>query len=859
MTPGHSCLQLANCHACPLREANAAAGQFRPVPAELNEGATVLLIDDSPGKQETMTGRAFTGPNAAFIQQVLQENKVERKQVSYTYAVACRYPNDRPEEFLGALQRRNRARARKGEEAIPTPAQCCAPRLEAEIKKHEQVIALGSSALHAVGVDPALGAHTPSLTSVRGFPTVTGGKRQLPMVATLNYAHRDIKWRPIVKSDIAKAFRYFRGEEKWEDPRLIIQPSVDVLRRFFERCKQEGKTVIFDVETAPYAYDYEGNPLFDGLKDELRMIGFGTEKVALVLMFKPVDGQMLKRKDGTQYANRYDREQARALLTAIREWLADADASKAGHNAGSYDAMVCLHYTGQMPKGLTDTILLHKLAFSEYRHNLGFIASLYTSVPPWKSETKASEASSDEELAVYNGRDLKVTALIHPVVRAAAAKAQQLHLYEKLALVQEAGVGMHRIGMYIDEEARREHDERLTAESDAEQKIILDIVDRRDFNPNSSDQLRALLFDHWELPIQGYTETGEPTTGDDALRALLTNPLVEAEQREFIRATRAYRAAQKNLGFVRRWVRGTKFVDQNGHIRPDYNAHGTVGWRYSSSNPNIQQIPKELRTCFVPPEGCLFVGADYEALELRMVTAVANIQLYLDVFERGDRDAHNASGENMLGPTAYYDCEGAPSNPKDKGTGKFYYRRNAIKTIVFSSLYGAGSDTVFERVNEMQISSGVPANQLLTRQQIRYLHRKLLDSIPELKVYWEAAVEQYRRQGYIDEPIWGMRRFFANGEEFNEIVNFPIQAGGGALVHDAMFSLIFGKDAPLPFDFDNGTGLCLQVHDALMFTVPEAKAKETEQILVEYMTKKYPHLPVTFTVDPGSGTNWKQV
>jgi DNA polymerase I-like protein with 3'-5' exonuclease and polymerase domains/uracil-DNA glycosylase len=879
LTAGQRCLALANCAACPLRETLSKSGEWAPVPAELNASPTVL-VSAYPEKQEVAQARPFVGHAAAEATPHIRKAGAKRQDLSYTNVIACRYPNDDKELYLNVLKKKNKARKRRGEEPLPMPAECCRPRLQKELELHKNVIAFGSDALQAVGVESDTGGR-PTLRDYRGFPTYTSRGQRL--LATVNFAHRELKWRDVLAQDISKAFRYFKGKTTWRDPKILYKPTAMQVRAFIQALRSQVQPVVYDVETAPYTYvteeetDKHGNvrvvekkPLFDGLRDKLRCIGFSTENLAIIIPFLPVGGedkQFFTDADGNAFHTRYSSDEESEIRDLLRELFTDKGILKIGHNAGSYDEMVVRANFGVTVAPLDDTILIHQLGDSEHHHRLAFIASLLTDIPPWKSEHGAANASNDEDLWFYCARDCKCTYVIRAPLIEKAKKKEQYHLLPLKRKAQDCGVGMHTLGLFLDEQRRQEHEARLEKDAGLARKRIVEAAGDSGFNPNSTQQLGRLLFEDWSLPIQVYTDTGEPSTGDEALRKLMSNPLLTPSQQMVIRAIRDFRTADKMLGtYVRKWKRNGAYVDGDGRLRPDFSAHGTVGWRYSSSNPNMQNCPKELRDCFVAPDGFMFVGADYDQLELRMVSAIAGAQYYLDAFENNMVDVHNLSGELVFGD-AYYDIEGAPEDHKKKGTGKFAKRRGSIKGVVFASLYGAAAPTVHEIINAMQMDTLDPGEEPLTLNEVRYIQRMWISKMPELKAFWEKCVQQYRKMGWVAEPIHGLRRYFANGEKFNEIVNFPIQAGGGAVVNDAMFDLVYGKNgkpAPLPFDFTAGTGLCLQVHDALTFIVREAEAAKTEDILVEYMTKKYDVLPVTFTVEPGTskrledGFDWEK-
>jgi DNA polymerase I-like protein with 3'-5' exonuclease and polymerase domains len=120
---------------------------------------------------------------------------------------------------------------------------------------------------------------------------------------------------------------------------------------------------------------------------------------------------------------------------------------------------------------------------------------------------------------------------------------------------------------------------------------------------------------------------------------------------------------------------------------------------------------------------------------------------------------------------------------------------------------------------------------------------------------WEEEMSAYRAQGYLAEPILGRRRDFLDGENKNEIVNFPIQAAGSAIMALATLNLV----GQIPCEYAGPhTGLINQCHDALVLEVPEHDAERVARILTDSMHQTFDALPgVKFTGTANIARNWK--
>jgi len=838
---------LCKCEDCPLGAHHRKHGTFEPIEADLSPGAKVLVVGTSPGKFEVEAGVPMVGPLGVDLLSMLEANGRTRDDLSWTASVMCRYPKDDAKGFLGRLRKKNRDRKELGEPPLSTPAACCRPRLDAEVRKHEVVLTLGSPALKAVGVtSPATGTinNDPGLDSVRGAPAYTATGKKL--IATRLDWKRDPKWRTVVLEDVERALRYADDELTWEEPEVIYTPAPKQLWNFLFNADGTPRlrAAVYDVETKESGHDPNGNRLFDPMTDPLRCIGIGNHKEVVVIPFLSVDGT-------TTFYTDADEE---AVRETLKVWCTHPDVLKIGHNAGYYDRMVIENHLGVTPAPLLDTHPLAKLAEPEYPKGLGFQGSRFTDAPAWKSEHSATEAETDQELWLYNARDIAVNALIAAPLQKRAKQRKHYQFLKTYERLQDWCVGMHKLGLRVDEEVRARHEARLERVV-AEARI--DMVNAAgDHNPGSYTQVGKILYDGWGLPILGVTGTGEPSTDDDTIRSLLASGACNEEQKAYLLALRRWRGAEKKLGtYVRKWRPGYGLVDRRGFLYPDYNAAGTVMWRFSSRNPNAQNTPYELRDCFVPPEGMAYVGADYDQLELRGAAGLAEADYYLDAFDKMDIDPHNMSGEMVFGD-AYWKAAGAPRDKMHKGTGAFKRRRELITRFVYASLYGAKPPTILNVLTSAEGDDGKLMFLGLTIREVRTMHARWLRAAPEFQRWWQKTRTFWRRHGYVEEPLWGMRRYSPE-DDLSELVNAPSQGLGGAIVH------LGTARALREFTFEKGEGLCLQVHDSVAFCVAEDAAEELRDVLNEKLTVVVPlgkkKRPVTFTAEADIGHNLKEI
>ena len=122
---------------------------------------------------------------------------------------------------------------------------------------------------------------------------------------------------------------------------------------------------------------------------------------------------------------------------------------------------------------------------------------------------------------------------------------------------------------------------------------------------------------------------------------------------------------------------------------------------------------------------------------------------------------------------------------------------------------------------------------------------------------WEREIETYRQLGYLEEPIMKRRRDFLDGENVNEIVNYPIQASGASIMNLALLSL---REHISPHQWGYGTGIINQCHDSIVVECPVSEAQKVARLLEECMNQRISELPsVDFTATAEISHSWRDV
>ena len=857
----------ARCDKCVLREMRVGG----PVPPEIDFGNSIAIIAESPGEKEVERMRPLVGASGLEFNNSLSAIGMSRKDLNLHNALACRPPENDLDKVLLKWQRGNK----KLEEPLPSPIECCRPRLLNEIDGVSNIVTLGKVAYQSVT------QRAKSVMEIRGGPiegwfdelsnfctgdSIDSQHHRVKILPTLHPAFviRTRRWARAFKSDLSRAFRWFTVGLNWQEPDITINPSPAVLAAFLANSET---TYAVDLETS---FD-------DPTCNDLRTVGIGHESAAVVCVLKSIE------TGDSAYPSHIDHDIRRIL----KDFFADKSKIKVGHNAGYFDQMVIRNHFGIDMDPLWDTILMHRVVEPELPHKLAYVGSIYTDVTSWKENHTASEARSDQELAVYNGIDCVVTARVAPQLAQAARLRGQMDVMKFDHRVQKVCVGLHENGLLVDRAARDVIAKKLLIDM-AEYKRQGSEIVGKPINMNSVYQLRDLIFGEWKIQPAEYTKLGDPSTNDESIRTMRSSNKDNKQAIAFFDTLRRYRTVAKEYGtYVRRLIPYGMPLDltvgfqnedeqedaerglilRDGRVRPDYNAHGTTSGRLSSSNPNAQNWPKHLRKMIVPQKGCVIVGADADQLELRIITAIAQIKVYLDAFA-AKMDPHAMTASLMFGKNF------TSLTPKTEQWDKL---RNLSKGIKYASFYGSGDETVHGIITSAEDKQGNLMYPDLTVREVATIRRNWLKGIPELPKFWEDKMDEYRSNGFVLDPILGRRRDFEDGEAFNEIVNHPIQSAGAHIIHMSTFDLLeeipFGKWGP-------GTGLISQVHDAVYVEVPcdhgkhdgkdaefgwcppgcRCEANWAARTIEKHMNRSLPQLPgVPFSAKAKIGMTWGDV
>ena len=429
------------------------------------------------------------------------------------------------------------------------------------------------------------------------------------------------------------------------------------------------------------------------------------------------------------------------------------------------------------------------------------------------------------DLSVEAGRRAAVVALlVEPLAGALSARGLS-RLYDEierplvrvLARMEEAGVR-------VDEDYLRTLTKRLTEEARRLETEIQDLAGEP-FLVNSTKQLREILFVKLGLAPQKRTKTGFSTDAQSLEKLRGLHPIIEALMR--------YREVEKL-----RSTYGDSLlaeVGPDGRIRATFNQTVARTGRLSSDQPNLHNIPirseegREFRRAFIPADGCRFLVADYNQIELRVIAHLALDPGLVEAFRLGT-DIHNVTASRIFGV-----------DPADVTLSQ----RSKAKMVSYGLAYGMESYGLAQRLS-------IPV------EEAGEILRAYFDAFPNVREYMDRVVAEARSRGYT-ETLFGRRRLIPELQSGNyrirqagerQAMNAGIQGLAADIFKAALVRIGGGLERA-----GLASRLVLQVHDEVILEVPPDEEEEGAAIVVAGMTGAA-ELSVPLEVHLSWGDTW---
>jgi DNA polymerase I len=526
-------------------------------------------------------------------------------------------------------------------------------------------------------------------------------------------------------------------------------------------------------------------------------------------------------------------------LEPFRDIFRNEQITKVGQNL-KFDIRMLLSYGIQVDGPLFDTMIAHYIIEPEQRHNLDDLANKYLNYNTVKIEELIGSKGKNqgsmrnvplEKIKDYACEDADITWQLYMILSEELEKNDLTSLAHKvemplvyvLAEIENAGVNLNK-------DSLKEYSVQLLVELEKSERSIFSMAGQ-EFNISSPKQLGDILFKKLKVSTDAkLTRTKQYSTDEETLAKL-------ADKHEIIGEVLNYRSLKKLLN---------TYVDalpklvcsKTGKLHASFNQTVTATGRLSSNNPNLQNIPireergREIRKAFVPSDEKSFIlSADYSQIELRLMAHMSNDKNLIKAF-MANEDIHTA--------TAALIHNVAPESVSRE-------MRSQAKTANFGIIYGISAFGLAQRLN-------------ISRSDAKDLIDGYFRSYPDVKKYMDECISIARINGYVT-TLMGRKRKLADILSRNSLVrgvaernaiNTPIQGSAADIIKLAMI------DIHREIAKNQLTGkMILQVHDELVFDVPENELEQFKTIVKNKMESAL-ELKVPLIVEMGVGGNWLQ-
>jgi len=530
-----------------------------------------------------------------------------------------------------------------------------------------------------------------------------------------------------------------------------------------------------------------------------------------------------------------------AALAALKPLLEDPGVLKIGQNI-KYDELVLSRY-GVTIAPIDDTMLLsYVLDGGLHGHGMDELARLHLGIETIKFKDVAGSGKAQvtfdqvplEAALDYAAEDADVTLRLHQVLKPRLAPERLTTVYETLERpLVPVLTEMERTGIKVDRDELRRLSNDFASRIAAFESEIHGLAGRA-FNIGSPKQLGEILFDEMGLPGGKRTKSGAYATGADILDGLAAQghdlPARVLDWRQLAKLKSTYTDALQ-----------ARIDPVTGRVHTSFSQAVASTGRLASSDPNLQNIPirteegRKIRRAFVAEAGHSLLSVDYSQIELRLTAHIAEVDALRQAFHEG-QDIHAITAAQVFG---------VPVEGMDP-----MIRRQA-KAINFGIIYGISP-------------FGLARNLGIRQGEAKDYIEAYFERYPGIRDYMEKAKAFCREHGFV-ETLFGRRVHMAGIADKNPArrgfteraaINAPIQGTAADIIKRAMIRV-----PPALAAAGLGARMLLQVHDELLFEVPEAELDETTSVVKAVMeTACAPvlELSVPLVADAGHGPNWAE-
>ncbi len=524
------------------------------------------------------------------------------------------------------------------------------------------------------------------------------------------------------------------------------------------------------------------------------------------------------------------------VIAKLKRLLEDESVLKIGHNL-KYD-WVMFAKAGIDLKSYDDTLVMSfDLDAGRSGHGLDELAKkwfdhdciAFKSVCGTGQKQITFDKVALDDATEYAAEDADICLRLWLKLKPRLAAEGATNVYERVDRPLIATVGeMEREGIKVDRDYLAKLSGTFSAEiAKLEEQIY--VVAEGPFTIGSPQQLGAVLYDRLGLKGGRKGKNGNYSTDVNELERL-DNEGVEVarlvlEWRQLTKLKNTYTDALQ-----------AQINPKTGRVHTSYSLSGAQTGRLSSTEPNLQNIPirtelgRQIRDAFVAEPGHVLMSADYSQIELRLAAVMADVPQLKEAFRKGD-DIHAMTAQELFGSV-------------NRDT------RGRAKTVNFAILYGISSWGLAGRLG-------------VERDEGKAIIERYFERFPGIRTYIDETTAFVRDHGFT-RTLFGRKTHFPNIRSSNPnfragaeraAINAPIQGTSADLIKRAMNRMTAAlADAGL-----DGVRMLLQVHDELVFEVPEGKEEAAASVVRKVMSEAAApalSLDVPLDVEVGWGANW---
>ncbi|TRD11562.1 DNA polymerase I [Erythrobacter insulae] len=530
-----------------------------------------------------------------------------------------------------------------------------------------------------------------------------------------------------------------------------------------------------------------------------------------------------------------------AALKTLQPMLADPSVTKVFQN-GKYDLNVLARYDLQVSP-IEDTMVIsfdldagrgegmgggHGMDELSQRH-LGHTALTFKEVcGTGKKQIPFGEVPLDRATE-YAAEDADITLRLYHHMKSRLAIEGGTRVYERVDRPLIPVVAqMEREGIKVDRAQLARLSEEFAKEIGRLEGEIHNLAGQ-EFSVGSPKQLGEILFDKLGHKGGKKGKSGQYSTDQSVLERLagdgapIANKVLEWRQLSKLKSTYTD-ALQEAIN------------PDTQRVHTSYSLVGAQTGRLSSTDPNLQNIPirtalgRQIREAFVPENGNILLAADYSQIELRLAAHMADVDTLKDAFAKGE-DIHSRTATEMFGEVT-----------RDT--------RAQAKTINFAILYG---------ISRWGLAGRLEVEPDEAQEMIDTYFKRF----PGIQRYIAETLETVGERGY-SETLFGRKTWFPRIKSKNQAerqgseraaINAPIQGTSADIIKRAMVRMLPAlKDAGLA-----DVRMLLQVHDELVFEMPESDVSAASNVIERVMAEAAlpaVKLDVPLAIDIGTGTSW---